>query len=635
MTALAGCVGLPETELEHAVGTMLQAQHRCGGARPRISALAGASFGVALRQQLPEDSFDRQPLVESGRFMLVADIRLDNREELLDALRIGRDEVADSDIALRAWMRWQESCFERLVGDYAIAVWDSAEQRLILARDATGQRPLLYWHDRRRIAFSSMPIGLLKSPVVQTGFHFDALASETLAIPNFSDSTFFDKISRVKPGHFATFERGTVTQTRHWNPEVGSLNLSDGEFVEAYHEQMERALRPALRRSSGAIGVHLSSGFDSSAVAATAARLSPKAKPIAFTSAPRLGFDGPVQRGRIADESELAALTADMYGLQHVVIRPAGRVLQLLRDHTRLYQEPNKNIPNMHWWTAIHLSAREKGVSTLLTGELGNLSIHAGELAILADWVHRGELIEWWRQSRAVVKTGRVRWRGVLINSFESWLGPQMVRLLERRFMGAPTQREQSYLHDHWLKELRRPSLETARELLKGSFNQRRLMAIRTEDIAIHRKGALAESGIDERDPLANRRLIEFSLKLPPEQLLQRGNWRPFATRALAGRLPDAVLNAKVRGYQGADWFEQISRDEVGAIVEEMSTSSTVAQLFDLSRIRADVDRWPASGAADFNSQMIFRGGLTWALAVGVFLKEFEPLVSASASRPL
>jgi asparagine synthase (glutamine-hydrolysing) len=210
-----------------------------------------------------------------------------------------------------------------------------------------------------------------------------------------------------------------------------------------------------------------------------------------------------------------------------------------------------------------------------------------------------------------------------------------MVRLLERRFMGAPTQREQSYLHDHWLKELRRPSLETARELLKGSFNQRRLMAIRTEDIAIHRKGALAESGIDERDPLANRRLIEFSLKLPPEQLLQRGKWRPFATRALAGRLPDAVLNAKVRGYQGADWFEQISRDEVGATVEEMSTSSTVAQLFDLSRMRADVDRWPVSGAADFNSQMIFRGGLTWALAVGVFLKEFEPLVSGSASRPL
>jgi asparagine synthase (glutamine-hydrolysing) len=632
MTALAGCIGLPETHLEHAVATMLQAQHRYGGAHPRIETLAGASFGVALREQLPEDSFDRQPLVASGRFMLVADVRLDNREELIGALGTGRDQWADSDILLHAWERWQESCFERLVGDYAMAVWDSAEKRLTLARDATGQRPLLFWHDRSRVAFASMPGGLLKSPVVRTAFHFEALASETLAIPNFSDSTFFDKISRVKPGHFATFERGSVRQTGYWNPKMDLLDLSDEEFVEAYHEHMERAVRPALRRSSGGIGVHLSAGLDSSAVAATAARLSPESKPIAFTSAPRLGFAGPVQKGRIADESELAALTAQMYGLQHVVIRPAGRVLQLLRDHTRLYQEPNKNIPNMHWWSAIHISARERGVSTLLTGELGNLSIHAGELAILADWVHRGELIEWWRQSRAVVKTGRVRWRGVLINSFESWLGPHVVRLLERRFMGAPSPREQSYLQDQWLRKLRKSSVDSAGELLKGSFNQRRLMGIRTEDIATHRKGALAESGIDERDPLANRGLIEFSLKLPPEQLLHRGRWRPFATRALAGRLPDAVLNARMRGYQGADWFEQISRDEVGATVEEISTSSAVEQLFDLKRIRKEVDRWPAAGAADFNSQMIFRGGLTWALAVGVFLKEFEPLVSSSRS---
>jgi len=591
--------------------------------------LPGASFGIDLREQLPEDAFDRQPITKSDRFMLVADIRLDNRDELLRDLGIAVAELADSDILLQAWTRWKEACLDRLVGDFAFALWDSAEQRLTLARDATGQRPLLYCHDRGRVAFASMPKGLLKSGLVHTAFNLEMLAAETLGIPNFSEATCFDRISRVRPGHFATFDRKGTRQTKYWNPRTDFLDLSDDEFVEAYHEQMERAVRPALRRKSGGIGVHLSSGFDSSAVAAVAARLSPEAKPVAFTSAPRLGFDGPVQRGRIADESELASLTAQMCGLEHVVVRPAGRVLERLRRHVQLYQEPNKNIPNMQWWSDIHFAAREKGISTLLTGEIGNLSIHAGELVILADWLHRGDLLGWWRQASAVVKSGRVRWRGALINSFESWLSPRLVRRLERHFMGVPPERDQSYLQDHWLRELQSASFKASRILLRGSFNQRRLSAIRTEDIAIHRKGALAESGIDERDPLANRRLIEFSLRLPPEQLLQRGKWRPFAKRALAGHIPAEVIDASQRGYQGADWFERISKDEARTMVHDISESRVVNRLLDLDRIRTDIDRWPAAGAADLHSQMIFRGGLLWALSLGVFLAEFEPLVSS------
>jgi asparagine synthase (glutamine-hydrolysing) len=602
---------------------MLQAQ-RVYGDVPRTATLRRASFGAVLRQQLPEDVFDRQPLIQSNRFMLVADVRLDNRQELLSALGIRGADLADSAILFEAWLRWQESCLDRLVGDFAFALWDSDEQRLTLARDATGQRPLLYWHDGGRIAFASVPNGLLACPFVRTGFSFETLARESLDIPNTSEATYFDRISRVRPGHFAVFDRGSVRQVNYWHAPTDFLELSEDEFVDSYQEQVERAVGAALRRNSGSVGVHLSSGLDSSLVTATAARLSPDSKPIAFTSAPRLGFNGPVQKDRIADESELAACTARMYGLEHMVVRPEGRVLQQLRDHNRLFQEPSRNVPNMQWWSAIHRCAREKGVSTVLTGEMGNLSINAGELIILADWVHRGQWLEWWRQAKGVAKLGKARWRGILINSFESWLGARLVRHLERHFMGAPSERDHSYLHEHWLRELRGASLHSSRDFMQGSFNERRLKVIRSEDIAIHRKGALAESGMDERDPLANRNLIEFSLRLPPEQMLQRGEWRPLAKRALAGRLPEAVLHARQRGYQAADWFERISKEEARAIIEEISTSSAVNRLFDLQRVRRDIERWPSRGAADFNSRMIYRTGLIWVLSAGVFLQEFE-----------
>src|SRR5581483_7273244 len=97
MTALAGCIGLPENRLEQACRTMVQAQHAYGDV-PRGATLLNASFGVALRQHLPEDALDCQPLIQSGRFMLIADVRLDNRDELLAALGRRAEDLADSEI---------------------------------------------------------------------------------------------------------------------------------------------------------------------------------------------------------------------------------------------------------------------------------------------------------------------------------------------------------------------------------------------------------------------------------------------------------------------------------------------------------------------------------------------------------
>ena len=92
---------------------------------------------------MPEDAFDRQPLIGGeGRYVLVADVRLDNRDELTEALRIPAPQartLCDAAILLAAIERWDESCLERLVGDYAFAAWDGVRRRLLLARDPLGQ----------------------------------------------------------------------------------------------------------------------------------------------------------------------------------------------------------------------------------------------------------------------------------------------------------------------------------------------------------------------------------------------------------------------------------------------------------------------------------------------------------------
>ena len=126
---------------------------------------AGAiALGRRLFRTLSEDVHDRQPLTgAAGRYTLVANLRLDNRDELMRDLQIPPERACtlpDASILLAAWERWREACFDRLVGDYAFALWDSGENRLVLARDALGQRPLHYHRGKNFLAFASMPKGL-------------------------------------------------------------------------------------------------------------------------------------------------------------------------------------------------------------------------------------------------------------------------------------------------------------------------------------------------------------------------------------------------------------------------------------------------------------------------------------------
>jgi asparagine synthase (glutamine-hydrolysing) len=118
----------------------------------------GPSFamGRCLLRLLPEDHFDQQPLSAAGATALIADIRLDNREDLGVELGFSTQRcatMADSDVLLAAWQRWHEECVEHLSGAFSFAVWNQQKQHLFLARDHTGERPLFYAAGTNYFAF--------------------------------------------------------------------------------------------------------------------------------------------------------------------------------------------------------------------------------------------------------------------------------------------------------------------------------------------------------------------------------------------------------------------------------------------------------------------------------------------------
>src|SRR5438067_3299291 len=168
MTALAGLWSFKKREdVAYECAQMLSAQSIYGLDSARDWAGGAVALGCCTSNLLPEDAYDTQPLATESSLVLIADLRLDNRQELAAKLDIGTSRAAimcDAALLLAAFERWDDECCAHLVGDYAFAVWDERNQRLVLARDILGSRPLHYHCSADFLAFASMPKGLHALP---------------------------------------------------------------------------------------------------------------------------------------------------------------------------------------------------------------------------------------------------------------------------------------------------------------------------------------------------------------------------------------------------------------------------------------------------------------------------------------
>jgi asparagine synthase (glutamine-hydrolysing) len=589
----------------------LDDQRRYGSTATHEASIDGATFIGS-----PWPGAHCVPAAFPPHLLLVADLRLENRDEVAERVGGSETDHSDAELLLAAWAKVGEQCLSWIAGDFALAVFDARKQRLTLARDPTGQAPLHYAQAGNEFAFASMPQGL--SPFLK-GFAVDrlALAASVCGLRDDDPRSHFEQIWRVLPGEIVQLSAAELRRRIYWTPTTAYDDpLRSADLVDEYRHVLDVAVANCLKGCSLPVATHLSSGYDSSAVTATAARLVSADQIIAFTSAPAGAAPVPPGLRRIADESGIAAATAAGLGVRHVIVREMPPMRDVIRRQSMLFQEPVIGVPNAAWLLQIRTSAAAAGATCLLSGESGNATLNAGGLYVLSDFVRQGRWLTWARQARLAAARPDTHVRGVLFNSFNPWMPSALTAALHRRRFGAGPADSVSFLRPEW----RLRALEAAGPPPRHA-NQyaERVHMIRNGNPGMLRKGALAGEGIDERDPLADRRLVEFSLRIPPEQLYWNGVSRPLARAALTDRLPMAIIDLKVRGLQGADWAMRFSRTDARELLEEISINTTVRDLFDLGRMEQAIDRWPRE---DWNRQAIlgeYRLSLIGALSGGMF----------------
>jgi asparagine synthase (glutamine-hydrolysing) len=415
MTALAGLWRFDgRSDAAEGCGRMLKSQELYGPHAGDQWSNGDVALGRRLMRMLPEDTYDRQPLIGGdGRYVLVADVRLDNRDELLGPLSISAVDartLSDAAILLAAIERWEELCLERLIGDYAFVLWDGARRRLLLARDPLGQRPLHYHRGNKFFALASMPKGLHALAEVPYAPDEDRIAEFLALMIENGPQSFFQGIERVEPGHVVTVTPTGLVTRRHWQPTRSRIVLNGAaEYAEAVRNLLDQAVRCRLRGAED-VGATLSGGFDSAAVAATAARLlAPSGRRvIAYTAVPREGYEGQAPRNRIVDEGPYAAAIAAQYpNMEHVLIRSHDRSpLDDLDRSFFLYDRPFLSLCNAVWGNSICDAARKRQLTVLLVGNIGNLGLSYNGLELLPELFRNGRWLCWLREARALVTPG-------------------------------------------------------------------------------------------------------------------------------------------------------------------------------------------------------------------------------------
>ena len=603
------------------LASMLAAFERASPGGEWRSAPAGVGLGFVRSRFTPSvESAPSAPSAPALHFdpeaglAAVADVRLDDREGLCDALGLGRCDragLAGGDLVLRAWRRWAGELPKHLFGDYAFAIWDARRRVLFCARDPMGVKPFYYSCSvaARSFAFAGALDAVLAAPGVSDELDEAVVARAlTRAGMDEAERTFFRDVRKLPPGHSLTFTAGAADRSflrlaRHWQPEHAAAvrRPSDDDYAEEFLFLYRQAVAARVQ-GADPVGAHLSGGLDSSGIAVLAARElrgAGRPPPLAFSWLPDLAGKPPDEA--YAPEYERIGAVCRREGLTVFHRAPnAGDMVRVLRlDGAR---------PGVHVLASeevVQRYAAERGVRVLLSGWGGDQG------ASFNGRGHHAHLLLSGRWGR-LFALGRARGNGplrALADAALHLLHPDARRGL-RRLLRRPAHGPGDFSGEPWLQRwLVHPAL--ARRHGVGPKRKHRVVNMRQAMLWGLGSGAIVERiegwaaggarhGIEYRYPLLDRRLLQFVLGLPPEQFL-RGRWnRRLMRHALRGILPASILwnrgkNDPARFDPMFDAFAN-ALPLVRQLIEERAEPPSRARYVDLPRLleRLDADRFRA-----------------------------------------
>ena len=421
--------------------------------------------------------------------------------------------ASDTEVVVHAYEQWGEDCFSRFNGQWALALWDSRAQRLVLSRDRLGVRPLFLHRSRsdRRIAFASEVKALLADPAVERALDPVGIDQVLTYWSTVAPRTVFRGIEQLEPGHVAVLDRDGFRRRPYWSvdfPERGREPRQDVvENTRELRERLIEAARLRFTRSDVPVGAYLSGGIDSSITAAVIAR---------WTDVPLHTFSLRFEDEEF-DEGQYQKTMVAQLGTEHEeVVVGAGDVADAFPDVVLHTETPVLRAAPAPLFLLSRL-VRDHGYKVVVTGE------GADEVLAGYDIFREGRVRLFWARDPGSAKRDRAA------ELLYPWMARSPGKLPEfaRSFFGANLDPDDPAIshRPRW------DSTSAVKGLLTADL---RAAAVPTPDDDVV---ARMPAGSDAWDPLARAQWLEMATLLPGYVLASQGD-RMLMANSVEGRFP-------------------------------------------------------------------------------------------------
>jgi asparagine synthase (glutamine-hydrolysing) len=228
----------------------------------------GVGFGHTLFRTTWESAHERQPLTLDQQVWIVADARVDAREDLVRELGCEHDlalnQTQDVELILRAYLKWGEACLDYMIGDFSFTIWDGRSRKLFCARDRFGVKLFYYARTSSCLVFSNTITALRLHPEVSSRLNEFAIGDFLLFDSNWTlDTTFFTDIQKLPAGHQFTLTATHFERRKYWQlvePETVRFK-NEEDYIEGFRERLDEAVSDRMRTDK--VAISLSGGLDS------------------------------------------------------------------------------------------------------------------------------------------------------------------------------------------------------------------------------------------------------------------------------------------------------------------------------------------------------------------------------------
>jgi asparagine synthase (glutamine-hydrolysing) len=521
---------------------------------------------------------------------VAGDVRLDNREELLHALRahgLPADRTDDVDLIADAYAVWKEECVQHLLGDYAFVIWDERRQQLFGARDPMGMRPFVYHYDCPRLLCASEPRQLLKDPTVSNTLNDTWISYWLTSGIGHWRETPFQSIRQLPPGHYLLCDRDGLRIGQYWNPNpTSTLNYSaQADYDEHFRTLFVDAVRCRLRDHQPPF-LDLSGGLDSSSVVCAAAEFWKTEG-----RASRINcFHAYSNKYLEVNERRYAELVAQDYPSieLHCLSRDDSLALDGAwepRTYTNAPSVSSLIFPQFRRrkWEL----ARQLGSKVYISGCFGD-GLLSGNHAYLSEYLHDLNFPELRREVRNWERSLGVPGTRILYHwAILPWL--KQCYEAERRRVQGP------WLRDSVWTRSRRCSIQDRNILRKMCRNPlaRQVVAglLRHADCVTLQGDDVLAAGLETREPFLDRRLVEFVLAVPPQFQIMPGESKSLLRNAMRGLLPEPVRTRRDKGRVARLTLFGVAkhREQLKGLVRQMP--AILSPYVDSARLAEAIDR--------------------------------------------